>query len=137
MDNELVPQPSWWKRNWKWVVPVGGCLTLIIICIVFIASIFFGVTKLMEDSQPYEYAFELINNDEQLIDLLGTPIEKAGVIQGNISWNNGKKEAQMVIPIEGPKDSGTLFIDAYGQGDTWNYREIRVEISDTSMNLLD
>nr|WP_298996690.1 cytochrome c oxidase assembly factor Coa1 family protein [uncultured Allomuricauda sp.] len=137
MDNELVTQPSWWKKNWKWVVPVGGCLTLIIICIVFFATLFFGATKLMEDSQPYEYAFELINNDEQLINLLGKPIEKDGMVQGSINWHNGQKKAELVIPIAGPKDSGTLYIDAYGEGDTWNYREIRVEIHNTSVNLLE
>ena len=64
MNNELVPQPSWWKRNLKWVVPVGGCLTLIVGAIILFASIYFGVTGMMEGSQPYEHAFELINQDD-------------------------------------------------------------------------
>jgi len=24
MNNELIEQKSWWKRNWKWLVPVSG-----------------------------------------------------------------------------------------------------------------
>ena len=71
MENELIPQPSWWKRNWKWVVPLGGCLTAIVLVVVLISSLYFGVTNLMEGSEPYEYAFELINEDEELLELLG------------------------------------------------------------------
>ncbi|QLG45603.1 cytochrome c oxidase assembly factor Coa1 family protein [Costertonia aggregata] len=137
MNNELVPQPSWWKRNWKWVVPLGGCLTLIVIFIVFFASLFFGVTKILEDSQPYEYAFELINQDEQMIELLGSPIEKDGMVQGNINWTNGDKNAKMTIPIAGPKRTGILYIDATGEGDTWDYKEIRVEVSEENVDLLE
>ncbi|WP_350286476.1 cytochrome c oxidase assembly factor Coa1 family protein [uncultured Croceitalea sp.] len=137
MNNELVPQPSWWKRNWKWVVPLGGCLTVIVFAIVLFTSIYFGVTKIMEDSKPYVHAFELINNDEQLIELLGSPIAKDGAVQGNIDWINGNKSAQMSIPISGPKGSGTLFINATGKGETWNYHEIRVEINEQEINLLE
>ncbi len=91
----------------------------------------------MEDSKPYVHAFELINNDEQLIELLGSPIAKDGAVQGNIDWINGNKSAQMSIPISGPKGSGTLFINATGKGETWNYHEIRVEINEQEINLLE
>ena len=136
MNNELVPQPSWWKRNWKWVVPVGGCLTLIGVFIFLVGSVFFGVTKILTDSQPYEYAFELINQDEQIIELLGSPIEKDGMVKGNINWHNGNKSANMAIPVAGPKGEGTLYIKATGQDEEWNYEEIRVEIFDENINLL-
>ena len=29
-DNQLVPRGNWFKRNWKWAVPVG-CLTFFIL----------------------------------------------------------------------------------------------------------
>ena len=131
MDNELVAQPSWWKRNWKWVVPLGGCLTLILIIVFLVGSLFYGVTKVLEDSQPYEYAFEQINQDEQLIELLGSPIEKDGMVQGNINWRNGEKSADMNIPIAGPKGKGMLYIIATGNDDDgWNYDKIEVIVKD-------
>lgn len=137
MNNPLEPSPSWWKRNWKWLVPVSGCLTLIIILIIAVGSLFFGVTKILTDSQPYEYAFELINKDEYTLELLGSPIEKDGMVQGDFKWSNGNKRAKMTIPIAGPKGKGTLFIDAVAEGDTWNYREIKVEVSEENVDLLD
>ena len=137
MDDELIPQPSWWKRNWKWVVPLGGCLTGIVLVAILISSLYFGVTELMEGSEPYEHAIELINNDEELLELLGTPIEKTGMGQSNMNWVNGTKSAKMVIPIAGPKGSGTLYINATGKGDTWDYHEIRVEVAEKEVNFLD
>ena len=137
MDNELIPQPSWWKRNWKWVVPLGGCLTAIVLVIILISSIYFGVNDLMEGSEPYEYAIELINKDEELIGLLGSPIEKTGMGQNNMNWVNGTKTAKMAIPIAGPKGSGTLFINASGKGDAWDYHEIRVEVAEKELDFLE
>lgn len=137
MNNELVEYPSWWKRNWKWVVPVGGCFSLIVIFIMFIGSIFYGVTTVLEESQPYEYALEKINQDEELTSVLGSPIEKDGMIQGSYNNSNGTKTADMKIPISGPNGSGTLFVEATGEDENWTYNVIRVEIKDNeSIDLL-
>lgn len=138
MNNELVPQPSWWKRNWKWVVPVGGCMSLIVLFVMFVGSIFYGVTTALEESQPYEYALEKINQDEVLTQQLGSPIEKDGMIQGSYNYSNGDKTADMRIPISGPNGSGTLIVQATGEDDNWTYNVIRVEIKDNeSINLLE
>ncbi len=130
MNNELVPQPSWWKRNWKWVVPVGGCLTVIILFIVFVGSLIWGAASLIGDSQPAEYAMELINKDEDMIRLLGTPIEKDGMVQGNVNWSNGDKSANLTIPVSGPEGKGTLIVNARGKGEEWIYDRIEVLIGD-------
>lgn len=115
---------------------MGGCLTAIVLVIVLVSSIFFGVTKIMEGSEPYDYAFALINKDEELLELLGTPIEKDGIVQSNMNWVNGTKSAKMVIPISGPKGTGTLYINATGKGDTWDYHEIRVEVEEKELDFL-
>ena len=131
MNNELEPQPSWWKRNWKWVVPLGGCFTVMVIAVVAMGSIFYGVASAIEESQPYEYALEKINTDEDLIKTLGSPIEKDGMVQGSYNYNNGEKSAKMTIPIAGPKGKGTLFVEATGEDDEWTYDVIRVEIDNS------
>lgn len=133
MNNELVPQPSWWKSNWKWVVPVGGCLSFIVIIVIAVGSIFYGVSSAIEDSQPYEYALEKINTDEDLINALGSPIVKNGIMSSSWNYDNGKKSSTMAIPISGPKGEGTLFVEATGEGDDWIYNVIRVEIGDDEL----
>ena len=118
MNNELVAYPSWWKRNWKWAVPLGGCLSLIVIFIMVVGSVFYGVTAALEESQPYEFALETIN-------------------QGSYTNNNGTKTADMKIPVSGPNGSGILFVQATGEDDDWTYDAIRIEIKDEeSIDLL-
>ena len=58
------------------------------------------------------------------------------MFQGNISWTNGKKVAKMTVPIAGPKGEGKLYIDATGEGEDWNYHEIRVEVNDQEFDFL-
>jgi hypothetical protein len=137
MNNELVAYPSWWKRNWKWAVPLGGCLSLIVIFIMVVGSVFYGVTTVLEESQPYEFALETINQDKEITSVLGSPIVKDGMIQGSYTNNNGTKTADMKIPISGPNGFGILFVHATGDDDDWTYDEIRIEIKDDeSIDLL-
>ena len=132
MNNELIPQPHWWKRNAPWAVPVGGCLTILILLGVTVGSIFFGVTSIIDDSIPMEYALEKINSDPEIIKLMGSPIEKNGMVQGEFNLINDEKSADIKAPISGPKESGTLFIKATAKGDNWTYHEIRVVIQDNN-----
>ncbi|KAG1651655.1 hypothetical protein GQR58_026872 [Nymphon striatum] len=113
-------------------------MSLIVLFVMFVGSIFYGVTTALEESQPYEYALEKINQDEVLTQQLGSPIEKDGMIQGSYNYSNGDKTADMRIPISGPNGSGTLIVQATGEDDNWTYNVIRVEIKDNeSINLLE
>lgn len=138
MNNELVAQPSWWKKNWKWVVPVGGCFSVIVFIVILFGSIFYGVTTLLEKSKPYKYALEQINSDEEITSILGAPIEQDGMMQGSLNWTNGDGKADMKIPVTGPNGSGILYINASSVDDNWTYHEIRLDIKDIeSIDLLE
>ncbi|MFD0863328.1 cytochrome c oxidase assembly factor Coa1 family protein [Sungkyunkwania multivorans] len=132
MDNELIKEESWWKRNWKWFVPLGGCLTMIILFVVFIGSVFFGVTNALEKSEPYQVALEKANADGYITEQLGTPIKKDGVIQGNYRWNNGQKSAEIKVPVAGPKGSGLLYVNATGEDEEWTYTEMKLSLDKTA-----
>lgn len=132
MNNELIPEPSWWKRNWSWALPLGGCLTVIIIVIISVASIFFGVTSMLDDSIPIEHGLEKINSDPEIVELMGSPIEKSGMPQGDFNWKNDTKRVDIRVPISGPKENGTLFIIASATDDNWIYHEIRVVVQDST-----
>lgn len=94
MDNELLPEKSWWQKNWKWLLPL---LLFLLFCIAITNSILnvrnretelgipFDKTK-WETKQNSDYPFrnkivkELMNNDtlkrlkkEQIINMLGQP----------------------------------------------------------------
>ena len=103
---------------------------MILLLAFFVGSLFYGITTMFEGSDPYEHALEKINNDDEIIGLLGSPIVKDGMIKGSLNWHNGDGKADMEIPISGPKGSGTLYINASSLGDNWTYHEIRVVVKD-------
>jgi hypothetical protein len=138
MNNEIEEQPSWWKRNWKWVVPAGGCLTILILIVAFIATVFFGATKMMSGSEPYQDSLTKAQNNEQVIELLGQPIETVGIMQGSINFSNSSGDADIRIPIKGPTGTAIIYVVGEKQNDVWIYseQEVRVEENNEVINLL-
>jgi hypothetical protein len=139
MNNELIEHPSWWKRNWKWALPVGGCLTLIVLFIALIGAGIFGVSKMFTGSEPYTYALEQVQSNEQVIELLGEPIETNGIMQGSINFSNNEGNANISIPIKGPNGEGKIYVVGEKRNDTWTYSELEVRINENNevINLLD
>jgi hydrogenase maturation factor HypF (carbamoyltransferase family) len=138
MMNEEVKQKSWFKRNWIWVVPVSGCLTLVVLAALGIGSLFYGVTKVMTNSEPSEYAMELTQNSAEVVIAIGDNIQKDGMTGGSVSYNNGLSKANLQIPIEGSKNRATIIVKAHKEDDQWIYEELYVLIKESQeqINLL-
>lgn len=130
---------SWFRRNWKWLLPVGGCLTLILMLMVLVGTLFFGVTKMFANSEPYQYALEQASTNEKVIAVMGEPIEKKGIVSGNMSLSDDDGEANFKLPIKGPKGEGSIVILAVKNYGEWIYKELYVQIEDSEevINLLD
>ncbi len=127
---ENTRRKSWFGRNWTWVVPVGGCLTVIVLFIAFFGALFVGVTKLMSDSQPYTDALDAATQNELVIEYLGEPIETHGMTSGSINYSNNGGEADLTIPIRGPKGEGVLRVEGEGRGENWTYETMNVYIEE-------
>ena len=130
---------NWFGRNWKWALPTFGCLTIIVLAIIFAIALYSGVSTLFKDSEPYEIAMSSLNSNEYVIEKLGQPIEADGMFQGNINYKNNTASADIKVPVKGPKGDGTLLVIAEKENDVWTYRLMQVEIDDTDevINLLD
>ncbi len=139
INMEAQKRKSWFGRNWLWVVPVGGCLTLIVLAVLGVGSLFYGVTSLLKNSTPYEYALEQAQENPEVVAQLGETIEADGMISGNLTYTNNKGEANIQIPIKGSKGEGTLFVVGEKYGEDWTYEKLYVLIKDSQekINLLD
>ncbi len=137
--NEDVHQKGWFRRNWIWIVPVGGCLTVILILILGVGGAVFGLSKIFKESTPYEYALEKASKNPTVIEFLGNDIESDGIMQGNISLKNDTGSANITIPIKGSKGKGSVTVNGTRIGDEWTYEELFVTIKETNeqINLLD
>lgn len=129
-DDYVEVRKSWWQRNWKWFVPTG-CVSILLIFVLFIVSIFFGVTSMMTNSDAYKGAMTEAQKNKQVIEKLGSPIEDDGMTSGSINTSNDTGNCDLQIPIKGPKGKATLFIVAEKKG-TWKYSEMTVLIKATN-----
>jgi len=133
---EIEERKGWFGRNWKWAVPTGGCLLIIILLVVFAGSLFFGITSMMTDSQAHQDSMEAAQNNEALIELLGEPIEVNGTNRGSLNIHNGIKSADLSIPIKGPNGEATIYVVGEGINDHWTYQTMEVHI-DGSREIID
>ncbi|WP_312557528.1 cytochrome c oxidase assembly factor Coa1 family protein [Empedobacter brevis] len=130
-DNQLLPKENWFKRNWKWVVPVG-CLSFIILFIgLIIGGAFWGISKITSDSDVTKHAINIINQNPEIQQKLGTNIETNGMFRGNISITNNTGEADISVPVKGTKGTGNAIIVGKKEFDKWNYEKIAVQIDET------
>lgn len=136
---EEIKQKSWFGRNWPWLVPVGGCLTVILIFVFGMIAVYLGVSKTIENSTPYEYALVKASNNSEVSALLGKPIEANGIFKGNISIKNDGGEADMEIPIRGSEGNGFIIVVAERIQKEWIYEKLYVIIKESNeeINLLD
>lgn len=123
-DLETTP-PSWWGRNWKWVLPVG-CLTPVLLCGGFIAAILAIVFGALKSSDAYTEALARAQKDRRVQAALGEPIEAGFFVSGNISLNNDRGHADLRIPISGPNGNATIYVVANKAAGKWTYTRLDV-----------
>ena len=122
--NEPV-QRSWWSRNWKWVVPVG-LVTPVLLCgapIALILSVVFGAIK---SSDVYTHSLATARANEHVKATLGEPVEPGFMLSGNININGPSGNANLAIPLSGPKASATLYVVAEKRAGKWEYSTMEV-----------
>ncbi len=128
---EQPPRRSWWSRNWKWALPVG-CLLPILVCgggfAVLFLAIFGAVSGAVKSSEPYQEAMSRARANPEVVAALGEPIEPGWMISGNISVSGPSGNVDVSIPISGPKGSGTLYVVGTRAAGRWQYQTMDVEI---------
>lgn len=130
-------QKGWFSRNLKWILPVG-CLGVILIGVVFILAIVLFVFGAMKSSDVYQEAVRRAQADPVVTSELGQPVEAGWFLSGSINVSDAGGEADLRIPISGPKGSGTIHAKADKRGSRWVYDTLEVEIEGRSerVNLL-
>ncbi|WP_347923502.1 cytochrome c oxidase assembly factor Coa1 family protein [Pontimicrobium sp. SW4] len=137
---EEIKQKSWFDRNWPWLIPVGGCLTIILLFVFGIGAIIFGVSSAITNSTPYTYAVEQASNSPEVMAILGEDIDTNGIMQGNISLEGGDSgHVDITIPIKGLKGKGSVTIKGEKVDGEWIYEKLYVLIKEgkEKINLLD
>ncbi|MCX2680268.1 cytochrome c oxidase assembly factor Coa1 family protein [Galbibacter sp. EGI 63066] len=132
MNNELIEQKSWWKRNWKWFTPV--CAIILITVIIFFSSGMGGITtdlaQAYADTELYENALEKVRSDQKATELLGeiAPVDKLTILEGEVNYSNNNQTVNSTIRIKGTKGKARMDISADWENNKWNYKKINIRI---------
>jgi hypothetical protein len=124
-----IPQ-NWLDRNWKWFVPLLLAMSLLLV-LLFIGAIAYIGLQLVKSSDVYQIALNQIQASEQALQILGEPIEAGWYVIGKINITNDRGEAQLQIPVSGPRNEGTIFLDATKKEGKWLFETLVLNINAT------
>ena len=135
MDNELIVEKSWWKRNWKWFLPTFLLVFLFLFGVILSSSIDGNVTDIAQaysDNSLYEKAIEKAKTNERVIELIGEiePIDKLAILEGNAIYSNNNNSVELSIRVRGNKGKAKMDISADKNGKEWEYKKINIRIKE-------
>lgn len=124
---------SWLGRNWKWL------LAAVFVCgAVFVVGIFTLVMGAMRGSDVAREATARAQANALVGQRLGSPISEGWIVGGSINVSPGAGDADLSVPISGPKGKGTVYVRAQKAGGAWSYNlmEATIEGSSERIDLL-
>ncbi|MEP6956084.1 MAG: cytochrome c oxidase assembly factor Coa1 family protein [Chthoniobacterales bacterium] len=115
-----------------------GCLTLLALIVVFVAAIVLIVFGALKSTDVYKHALRTAQSNPAVIAALGTPLQEGMFLSGSTHTNAATGDADLAIPISGPKGKGTIYVTAAKSAGEWTYLTLVVKISDNGerINLL-
>jgi len=134
LTQPATPKPNWWKRNWKWFVPLG-CLSVAVMFLAFVGSIIVIVFSAIKSTDIYKEALARAKADPAVIEALGSPIKDGSLVSGNTNVNGASGASNLAIPISGPKARGTIYVSANKSLGQWNYSGLVVEVGPTHQRI--
>ena len=129
MEEEI--RQSWWKRNWKWALPSGGCLTILIIIAVIIITSIRTLSKSTSIMEFINVVTELQSNVE-VAEALGKPIE---IRDETYDPEASPDHLDLEMQLEGQKADGTLVVKADKIDGKWVYTVFTITVKGTDQVL--
>ena len=131
-DPNPAPRKGWFGRNWLWFVPVvllsTGCF-----CCLGCGGIFFGVFQALKSSEPYQMALAHVQNDPEVIGVLGEPIVEAGFVPfGAVEVENDHGTSTLHFQVSGPNGQAWVSSTAVREGGRWQLTFVEVTPDDGS-----
>lgn len=123
---------AWRNKRWdsvdhfkrvqrKWGFWSAGAIAAVFI---FGFVIFSGVTLLMKQSGAYQLALGHVETHSEARKILGSPLQTGWFVSGNTNTNGPSGEAKISFSVNGPKGSGTVYVDAKKEMGKWDLKNI-------------
>jgi hypothetical protein len=107
---------SWLGRNWK------KLLAAMFLCgAIFVVGIFTLIMGAMRSSDVAKEAIARAQSSQLVAQRLGAPISAGWLVSGSINVSPGAGDADLSLPISGPKGKGTVYVRAQKTAGEWAY----------------
>ena len=129
----LHPEPmkkTWLERNAMWKIPLG-CLTLLLLIGIFATVLLTIILGSFRSSDVYKQAIARATASPEVRDRLGEPIKPGWFISGQMNVSNNTGNANLSIPITGPRAKGLIRVIAAKNG-TWTFSVLQVIVDGRS-----
>jgi len=118
---------SWLGRNW------GKLLAAAFLCmILFVGGIITLLMGAMRGSDVAKEAVARAQVNPIVIQRLGNPISEGWFVGGSINVQPGSGDANLSVPISGPKGKGTVYVTAQKSAGTWSYNQMLAAVEGSS-----
>jgi hypothetical protein len=108
---------------------------MLILFVAFVGSVVLIVFSAVKSTDVYKDALARAKAHSSVIEALGSPIKEGFLVSGNTNVNGASGEANLSIPISGPKGKGTVYVAANKSLGRWNYSGLIVEIEKTHQRI--
>jgi hypothetical protein len=110
------------------VTIILGCLGVLAAVAACVGGTLYLATSSMKSSEVYTEALAAAQNDPQVQEALGTPIEAGTFVTGSMQTQGLSGDASLNIPISGPNGSGTIFASARRENGKWMFYTLAVAV---------
>lgn len=93
--------------------------------------IFVVVFGAMKSSDAYRIAASRARNDERVVRAIGKPMSEGLFVSGHTNVNGGSGQADLEIPISGPKGKARIYAVATKSAGEWVYSKLVVRVEST------
>jgi hypothetical protein len=115
-------------------VPLG-CFSIAVLFVAFVGSVILIVFSAVKSTGVYKDALARTKAHPAVIEALGSPITEGLLVSGNTNVNGASGEANLSIPVSGPKGKGTIYVAATKSLGRWNYSGLVLEIAKTHQRI--
>ena len=100
---------------------------------VFVVCIVFFVFSVLKSSDAYQTALTRAKNDPRVVAALGSPIKDGLVPSGKTNVNGPTGDADIGIPISGPKGKATIYAVGTKSNGKWEFSKLAVQVDGGEM----
>lgn len=118
---------SWLENHPRWKIPLGF-LVLILLFGGFGAGLMTVLVASFRSSDVYKQSFVRAGANPQVRQSLGEPIQPGWFITGQLNVNGSTGNANLSIPISGPRGKAAIRVIASKTGGIWTFTYLQVKV---------